>query len=71
MAFLNPWQLMLWIAGLELISVPLFVCTANMILGTYFKLKSTHQIKFMKALGEVLELAGNNLTNKMVKKEEK
>lgn len=64
---LTPWQMLLWIAGLELISVPLFIFTFNAIAIGYFKLKEQHQSRIMNGLSEVFKKAGTDL-EKMVNK---
>lgn len=66
---LNPWQLLAWIAGLELISIPLIIFTVNAIVIGYFKVKEQHQIKFMNALGGLFEKVGNDISKKMNKEE--
>jgi len=58
---LTPWQMLIWIAGLELISIPLVVVTANSIISGYFKAKEMHFLKIIKALGEFLEKTGQDL----------
>ena len=61
-ATMNPWQILLWIAGLELISIPLFIFTINAIVIGYFKIKEQHQVKIMNGLSEVLKKTGDDLT---------
>lgn len=68
-SILNPWQLLVWIAGLELISVPLIIFMINAIVIGYFKVKEQHQIKFINALSELLKQAGNDLSAKINKEE--
>lgn len=55
MTALNPWQLLLWIAGLELISVPLIIFTANAIMIGYFKAKENHIAKMLNAFSGTIE----------------
>lgn len=55
MTALNPWQLLLWIAGLELISVPLIIFTANAIMIGYFKAKENHVAKMLNAFSATVE----------------
>ena len=69
MSVLNPWQLLVWIAGLELISVPLIIFMINAIVIGYFKVKEQHQAKFINALGELFKQAGNELSAKFNKEE--
>lgn len=61
-ATMNPWQMLLWIAGLELISIPLFIFTINAIVIGYYKVKEQHQVKIMNGLSEVLKKTGDDLT---------
>jgi len=63
-ATMNPWQMLLWIAGLELISIPLFIFTINAIVIGYFKVKEQHQVKIMDGLSAVIKKAGDDLVNK-------
>lgn len=61
-ATMNPWQMLLWIAGLELISIPLFIFTFNSIMIGYYKIKEQHQVKIINGLSEVLKKTGDDLT---------
>ena len=63
-ATMNPWQMLLWIAGLELISIPLFIFTINAIMIGYFKVKEQQQVKIMDGLSAVIKKAGDELVNK-------
>ena len=60
---LTAWQMLLWIAGLELISIPLCIFMFNSIMIGYYKIKEQHQTRFMKAISEVIAKAGNDLSN--------
>lgn len=64
MSSLNPWQLLVWIAGLELISIPLIIFMVNAIVIGYFKTKEQHQIKFINAIGGLFEKIGSDLMSK-------
>lgn len=61
---LNAWQLLLWIAGLELISVPLIIFTANAIVIGYFKTKQNFVTTTIRSFGKVLEDVGKEMLNK-------
>lgn len=70
---LSPWQLLMWIAGLELISIPLLIFLINSIIIGYFKIKEQHQAKMLKALGVMIESFGqkNGVVTDKIKEEEK
>lgn len=59
-ATMNPWKMLLWIAGLELISIPLFIFTINAVIIGYYKVKEQHQAKHMNAISEVIKKAGSD-----------
>lgn len=61
---LNSWQMLLWIAGLELISVPLIIFMANAIVIGYFKTKQNFIATTVRSFGKVLEDTGKGLLNK-------
>lgn len=65
MITLTPWQMILWIAGLELISIPLIIFTVNAIMIGYFKLKEKHAAELIGGIGKVFETLGNDLTKKI------
>lgn len=69
MSVLNPWQLLVWIAGLELISVPLIIFMINAIVIGYFKAKESHAAKMMNALGAAFEKVGNDILTLKTKEE--
>jgi len=59
MANLTPWQLLLWIAAVLMISVPLISILINTIITGYFTAKEKHLYKitsnFSKAFENVLK----------------
>lgn len=61
---LNAWQMLLWIAGLEIISAPIIVTVANSIANGYFRAKEAHAARITKAFGTVLEKIGNSMSSK-------
>ena len=60
-----PWQILLWIAGVELISIPLIVFTTNAIFIGYFKLKEQHFVKMLNSVTTVLNAMIDAATNKL------
>ena len=65
MASLNPWQLLAWIAALELISVPLIIFTVNAITIGKYKAQEQHQAKMIGTAGKVFETFGKELAAKL------
>lgn len=63
MIFANmaPWQLLVWIMGLELLSVPIIVYVANAISIGFFKAKEQHQARMLNSLGNTFEKMGKDL----------
>lgn len=61
---LNPWQLLLWIVGLELLSLPLIVGGINSAFNGYFKAKEQHVGKLAKAIGDSLTEAAKTMIKK-------
>ena len=55
MANLNPWQLLAWIVGLELLSAPIIVFIINSATNGYFRAKGIHIGKIAKALAETID----------------
>lgn len=62
---LSPWQFLLWIAGLELISIPLLIFLMNAIFVAWFRLKELHQIKVIRSIGEAMESISKKYTDMM------
>lgn len=60
-AGMAPWQVLVWIMGLELISAPIIIFTVNAISIGFFRAKEQHQARLLGSLGKILETAGNNL----------
>lgn len=52
---LNPWQMLLWIIGLELLSLPLIVAAANSIINAYYKAKEAHHGRILNALSKTID----------------
>lgn len=53
---LTPWQLLLWIVCLEILSAPLIAVLINTVIVGYFKVKESHIAKMAKALGKTLNV---------------
>ena len=64
-ATMAPWQVLLWIAGVELISIPLIAFTMNTIFIGYFKLKEQHFVKMLNSVATVLNATVDAATNKL------
>ena len=58
---LEPWQLLVWILGLELISAPIIIFCANAISIGWYKAKEQYQIKSIARLGKIMEMFGKKL----------
>ena len=65
MSQLSPWQLLVWIAGLEIISAPILIFIANSIMIGYYKVKEAHQKRVLGTTGKILETFTNELENKI------
>jgi len=68
MASLTPVQLLLWIAGLELISIPLIIFTVNAIFIGFFKAKEQHQGRMLNSLAKTIETIAKTATEKIQEK---
>lgn len=55
---LSPWQTLLWIAALELISLPLIAGFVRSIIDGYFKAKEEHAGRVLNSLGKTIEQIG-------------
>lgn len=66
---MNPWQVLVWIAGLEVISIPLVIFMVNAIVIGYYKVKEQHQVRMLNALGGLFEKIGNDISSKKNKEE--
>lgn len=62
---LTPWQMLLWIVGLEIISAPIIVTVANSIINAKYKAQELHMARMAKAVGGVLEKIGNDMSSKL------
>ena len=58
---LNAWQLLLWIVGLEVLSLPLIAGCANSIIKGYFRAKEEHVSKVARAVGEAFTKMGEQV----------
>lgn len=67
---LNPWQILLWIAGLEIVSAPIVIAMANGIFTGYFRAKEIHSGKVAKAIGNALQSMDLKDALSLLKKEE-
>ena len=52
---LTPWQLLLWIAGFELITFPLLAALVASFFNGYFRAKEQHTSNMANAVGEALK----------------
>ena len=57
MSFLSPWQLLLWIILLEILSSPIIAYLATWIINLYFSRKEKHDLDMMKRIINVVEEA--------------
>ena len=55
MSFLSPWQLLLWIILLEILSSPIIAYLATWIINLYFSRKEKHDLDMMKRIINVVE----------------
>lgn len=68
MASLTPMQLLLWIAGLELISIPLIIFTANAIMIGFFRAKEQHQGRVANSISLSFEKIAKEVSDKLNEK---
>lgn len=57
MSFLFPWQFLLWIILLEILSSPIIAYLATWIINLYFSRKEKHDLDMMKRIINVVEEA--------------
>lgn len=57
MSFLSPWQFLLWIILLEILSSPIIAYLATWIINLYFSRKEKHDLDMMKRIINVVEEA--------------
>lgn len=69
MSFLSPWQFLLWIILLEILSSPIIAYLATWIINLYFSRKEKHDLDMMKRIINVVEEAKKQWIDK--KKEDK
>ena len=55
MGNLSPWQLLLWIAGVELITLPLVIFCGKSIIHGYFESKREYLTSLLNAAGKTIE----------------
>lgn len=71
MSMLSPWQLILWIFAVELVSLPLLSAFVSSIFNGYFKAKERHTSVMANAISEGLQKASNMITGKGNKEDNK
>lgn len=57
MSFLSPWQFLLWIILLEILSSPIIAYLATWIINLYFSRKEKHDLNMLKRIINVVEEA--------------
>lgn len=57
MNFLSPWQFLLWIILLEILSSPIIAYLATWIINLYFSRKEKHDLNMLKRIINVVEEA--------------
>ena len=57
MSFLSPWQLLLWVILLLILSSPIIAYLATWIINLYFSRKEKHDLDMMKRIINVVEEA--------------
>ena len=57
MSFLSPWQFLLWIILLVILSSPIIAYLATWIINLYFSRKEKHDLDMMKRIINVVEEA--------------
>ena len=60
-AQMTPWQLLVWIVGLEVITLPLIVGFVKSIITGYFAEKRKYLGDLAKALGETVSKMANDI----------
>lgn len=70
MMTLSPWQFLLWIVCLEILTVPLVAFMCNTIFLGYFKAKEGHIARITTAIAKTIEKAANETIEKLKKKKE-
>ena len=60
-AGMAPWQVLVWILGLELISAPVIIFVANAINIGRYRAQEQHQARMIATLGKILEELGTKL----------
>ncbi len=69
-AQMEPWQLLLWIVALEIITLPLLVGFAKSIIAGYFAEKKKYVGDLARALGDTLSKAADVIGKGKEKKDE-
>ena len=62
---LTPWQTLLWILALEMVSAPVLIILFNGIAAGYYKAKQAFIGNILGALGRTLEKAAENTQQKL------
>lgn len=60
-AGLAPWQVLVWLMGLELLSAPIIIFTVNAISIGFFRAKEQHTARMLASFGKMLETMGGKL----------
>lgn len=65
MSSLTPVQMILWIIGVEVVSVPILAFLASWVISQYFKAKDISFARRLEGLGRMLqEIGGDKEDNK-------
>lgn len=60
----TPWQILLWIVALELVTAPLLCMIFSSVFNAYYRAKDAHIGRVLNALGKTIEAATNKITKK-------
>lgn len=64
----TPWQFILWIVCVEMVSIPLIAILVGTIINGYFRAKENHVSRVMNAAAKAFEKITDDLTKKMTEK---
>ena len=67
---MSPLQMLLWIVGLELLSLPLIVGGVRAIIEGYFQSKEKHWSRVLTAAGNTIKKIGEDIQTDEQNKEE-
>ena len=65
LSMLNPWQLLLWIIALEVVSIPLFIWFFGAVFSSYYREKEKHSGRMANAIGTALTKTANDNLGKL------